>query len=449
MNVVAKFQPALDFSYEWKRIEILARCLIASRDHQHPDASLVTELGDIQQQIEFNRKQQGYWSCITDQPLSYLAQEVMACVYAPYFNPDVALLYQELQQDGNANPGVAFIHKLLALDVQQFINLQQMCFPQGEMISRKLISTEGSGPLLKLSAEKSILAQLSGMPEQFTVIPGAVHITLNAMWDELILPDPQKRMLSELLQWISFSEKVINDWEAQQIGGPVALFTGVSGTGKTYAASVIANVLGWSLYRVDLASLVSKYIGETEKNINSVFEAAEGKNIVLQFDEVDALMGRRGEIKDARDRYANMEVSYLLTRIEQHRGPCILTTNLSKQIDGAFTRRFHFVVSFPRPEYRQRIGLWKLLIPKNAPLSEDIDYKIIADSVALSGGEIRNAAMHAAILAASKDREIMMQDISVGVWRVIQKSDSKSRIKQLRQLAVFLPKEIYVNETNE
>jgi len=449
MNVVAQFKPSLDLSFEWKRIEILARCLIASRDRQQPGPDLIAELSDLQQRIEFNRNQPGYWGFVSNQSLSHLAQELMVCVYAPLFNPDVALLYQELQQDSNVNPGIAFIHKLLALDANQFIGIQQMCFPEGEMLRRNLIRVEGTGPLLKLAPEKSLLAQLAGMPEQNVVIPGAVHITLDATWDDLVLPEPQKRMLREFLQWITYSGKVIDSWGAQPVGGPVALFSGVSGTGKTYTASVIANTLGWSLYRVDLASLVSKYIGETEKNINSVFESAEGQRVVLQFDEVDALMGKRGEVKDARDRYANMEVSHLLTRIEQHRGPCILTTNLSKHIDSAFTRRFHFVVSFPRPEYKQRIELWKLLIPRNAPVSSEIDFDLIADSVALSGGEIRNAAMHAAILAASEDREIRMQDISIGVWRVLQKSDGKSRIKQLRQLASYLPEEIYMSDRDE
>jgi len=449
MNVVAQIKPSLDFTSEWKRIEILSRCLIASRDYKKPDSLLVKELAEIQQQVEFNRSQPGYWGCITNHSLTGLAQELLVCVYAPFFNPDVALLYQELQQEKNTNPSIAFIHKLLALESEKFITMQYMCFPNGEMIQNHLIKTDGGGPLIKLVPEKAVLAQLAGIPGQLAVIPGAVHITLGASWDELVLPMPQKRMLREYMQWINYSDKVVNDWNAQPVGGPVALFTGVSGTGKTYTASVIANTLGWSLYRVDLASLVSKYIGETEKNINAVFEAAEGQNIVLQFDEVDALMGKRGEVKDARDRYANMEVSHLLTRIEQHHGPCILTTNLSKQIDSAFTRRFHFVISFPRPEYKQRLDLWRLLVPAGAPISSEIDFDIISDSVSLSGGEIRNAAMHAAIIAASQKREIRMEDISTGIWRVVQKTDGKSRIKQLRQLAAYLPEEIYASDKDE
>ena len=148
-------------------------------------------------------------------------------------------------------------------------------------------------------------------------------------------------------------------WHGQSVGGPVALFTGPSGTGKTFAAAVLAGALGWPLYRVDLGRLVSKYVGETEENLNRLFDAAHGQPMVLQFDEADALFAKRGEVKEARDRYANMEVSHLLTRIEAHDGPCILTTNLRKQLDSAFTRRFQLVVEFPRLDAAARSELWR------------------------------------------------------------------------------------------
>jgi SpoVK/Ycf46/Vps4 family AAA+-type ATPase len=191
---------------------------------------------------------------------------------------------------------------------------------------------------------------------------------------------------------------------------------------------------------------VSKYIGETEKNLNTLFDAVRGRPILLQFDEVDALMGKRGEVKDARDRYANMEVSHLLSRIEQHQGPCILTTNLRKQIDQAFQRRFHFVVGFARPEARERLALWRRLLPPKAPRAADLDLELVAEAVALTGGEIRNAAHHAAILAASEDRPIGLGEIAIGVWRVLQKTDGQTRSNQLRQLAAYLPQGIMTGD---
>ncbi len=271
-------------------------------------------------------------------------------------------------------------------------------------------------------------------------------IDILAGWDELIIQPAQRRMLQEYLLWIEHAGQVVNQWGGRPAGGPIALFSGPSGTGKTFAASVIANQLGWDLYRVDLGALVSKYIGETEKNLNTLFDAVQGRQILLQFDEVDALMGKRGEIKDARDRYANMEVSHLLSRIEQHQGPCILTTNLRKQIDQAFQRRFHFVVTFPRPEAAERLALWQRLLPERAPRATDLDLALVADAVALTGGEIRNAAHHAAILAAAESSAIGLQQVAIGVWRVLQKTDGQTRISQLRQLAGFLPKEIIQGE---
>ena len=158
-------------------------------------------------------------------------------------------------------------------------------------------------------------------------------------------------------------------------------------------------------------------------------------------------MGKRGEIKDARDRYANMEVSHLLSRIEQHQGPCILTTNLRKQIDQAFQRRFHFVVTFPRPEFQQRLALWHKLLPAKAPLEKDLNLSLAAEAVALTGGEIRNAAMHAAILAISESAAISLNHITAGIWRVLQKSDGQARLNQLRQLADYLPNTIISGES--
>jgi SpoVK/Ycf46/Vps4 family AAA+-type ATPase len=291
-----------------------------------------------------------------------------------------------------------------------------------------------------------LLPVFTGLPRPRLQVPGAVPIALRVDWDDLIVPASQRRMLQEYLLWIRHGEQVVREWGGQPAGGPIALFSGPSGTGKTYAASVIATQLGWELYRVDLGALVSKYIGETEKNLNALFDAVQGRDILLQFDEVDSLMGKRGEIKDARDRYANMEVSHLLSRIELHQGPCILTTNLRKQIDQAFQRRFHFVMTFPRPEVAERLALWQRLLPPRSPRAADLDLPLVAEAVALTGGEIRNAATHAAILAAAEESAIGMPQIACGVWRVLQKTDGQTRLNQLRQLADHLPREIVQGE---
>jgi SpoVK/Ycf46/Vps4 family AAA+-type ATPase len=190
---------------------------------------------------------------------------------------------------------------------------------------------------------------------------------------------------------------------------------------------------------VDLAGLVSKYIGETEKNIGRLLDAAHGRELVLQFDEVDALMSKRGEVKEARDRYANMEVSYLLARIEEHEGPCILTTNLRQQIDKAFTRRFQMVIEFPRPDAAARQRMWQRMLPPEAPLDAAVDARFLAVAVNLSGGNIRNSALHAAYLAAAEGRPIDLGHIALGVWRELAKERPKVPTSALGGLADHLP----------
>ena len=180
--------------------------------------------------------------------------------------------------------------------------------------------------------------------------------------------------------------------------GITALFAGESGTGKTLAAEIIAGELGLDLYRIDLAATVSKYIGETEKNLRRLFDAAEASGAVLLFDEADALFGRRGEVKDAHDRYANLEVAYLLQRMESYRGLALLTTNLRSNVDRAFVRRLRFVVQFPFPDTAERRAIWGRAFPEAIP-RRDLDLDALAQLV-VSGGSIRSIALSAAFSAA-------------------------------------------------
>src|SRR5581483_672071 len=167
------------------------------------------------------------------------------------------------------------------------------------------------------------------------------------------------------------------------------------GTGKTMAAEVIAHELGLDLYQIDLSRVVSKYVGETEKNLDRVFAEAETSNAILFFDEADALFGKRSEVKDAHDRYANIEVSYLLQKLEEHDGAVILASNLSKNIDDAFARRMHYVVDFPLPDESLRLRLWQGMFAPEAPLSTDVDFPFLAKQFPIAGGDIRNVALDA------------------------------------------------------
>ena len=200
-----------------------------------------------------------------------------------------------------------------------------------------------------------------------------------------------------------------------------ALFAGPSGTGKTLAAEVVARELGYDLFRIDLSAIVSKYIGETEKNLDRVFASAENANAVLFFDEADALFGKRSEVKDAHDRYANIEISYLLQKMEQFDGLAILATNLKQNLDDAFVRRLTFSVNFSFPEESERHRLWEALWPSLAPRADDVDLNWFAQEYRLSGGNIRNTVLAAVHLAAANGQVVSRDHLLHATRREYQK----------------------------
>jgi len=234
-------------------------------------------------------------------------------------------------------------------------------------------------------------------------------------WDELVLNEVTLRQLREVADAIRVRDRVYGAWGLGQRSGRgagiAALFCGASGTGKTMAASVVAAAAGQALYRVDLAAVVSKYIGETEQNLDRVFRAAERSDAVLLFDEADALLGRRSEVKDAHDRYANLEVAYLLQKLEEHAGVVILSSNLPKNLDSAFTRRMHFTVEFARPAAALRERMWRGMLPPALPRSEDIAFTWLAERFDITGGEIQAATLDAAFFAAAGDVPLAMSHL--------------------------------------
>jgi ATP-dependent 26S proteasome regulatory subunit len=231
-----------------------------------------------------------------------------------------------------------------------------------------------------------------------------------ATWEDLVLPDREMAILKEVAAHVRQRAKVYEQWgfadKGQRGLGISALFAGASGTGKTLSAEILGHALDLDVYRIDLSAVVSKYIGETEKNLRRVFDAAEGSGVVLLFDEADALFGKRTEVKDSHDRHANLEVSYLLQRMEAYRGLAILTTNLKASLDQAFLRRIRFVVQFPFPDVAQRAEIWRRSFPPQAPQA-DLDFAKLA-RLNVPGGNIRNIALNAAFLAADADQPIAM-----------------------------------------
>lgn len=238
----------------------------------------------------------------------------------------------------------------------------------------------------------------------------AQRIDPRAGWHDLVLPEAQRRALEQIAVHTRHRIRVHHDWgfadKSDRGLGIATLFAGESGTGKTLAAEVLANALGLALYRIDLSAVISKYIGETEKNLRKVFDAAEDIGAILLFDEADALFGKRSDVKDSHDRYANIEVSYLLQRMEAYRGLAILTTNHKSALDSAFSRRLRFVVNFPFPDATQREAIWRGVFPPQTPV-DLLDYSKLA-RLNLAGGNIRNIALAAAFLAAEAGTPVTM-----------------------------------------
>jgi SpoVK/Ycf46/Vps4 family AAA+-type ATPase len=239
-------------------------------------------------------------------------------------------------------------------------------------------------------------------------------------WEDIVLPEDRLNQLKEICSYVKYKNVVYGDWgfgKKLSLGrGLSALFFGISGTGKTMAAEIIAGDLQLDLYKIDLSTVVSKYIGETEKNLNKIFSEAETSNSIIFFDECDAIFGKRSEVKDAHDRYANIEIAYLLQKIEEYEGIVILATNFRKNMDDAFVRRIHFTVEFPFPEEKDRLGIWKGVFPEDAP-TEDIDYEFLAKKFKITGGNIKNIAVCSAFLAAEDSKKINMRHVVRAIKR--------------------------------
>jgi len=234
-------------------------------------------------------------------------------------------------------------------------------------------------------------------------------------WDDIVLPHDALNQLREICQRVTHHHRVFEDWgfdHKLSLGkGVNALFSGPSGTGKTMAAEIVANELELDLYKIDLSSVVSKWIGETEKNLDRIFTAAEKSNAILFFDEADALFGKRSEVRDSHDRYANLEISYLLQKMEEYDGVAILATNMRAHLDEAFLRRLAFIVHFPFPDEQSRRRIWNGVWPREIPFGDDLNFDFLARQFKTSGGVIKNIALAAVFFAAEQDSAVSMRHL--------------------------------------
>ncbi len=323
--------------------------------------------------------------------------------------------------------------RLAPPDPQQAIALWRRGLPEvpevPELATRfrlpagRIVGAVGAAQRLARDAGRAVVATdvseaiALGVAQQVAVLGN--HVQDRQTWDDVVLPPDTMASIKEIVARVKHRHHVLDEWGfREKLGkglGLAALFAGPPGTGKTMIASLIARELGQDLYQIDLARIVSKWIGETEKNLSRVFDAAEGANVMLLFDEADAMFAKRTEVKSSNDRHANAEVNYLLQRVERFEGICILTTNLEGSIDPAFRRRLAFRIEFAMPDEHERLELWRRLVPTRAQVSRDIDFAHLAAEYELAGGNIRNALLRAAFLAATEHEPISMRHLQHAV----------------------------------
>jgi hypothetical protein len=270
-----------------------------------------------------------------------------------------------------------------------------------------------AGPVKRASIEEAVGRRLTMRLGSFGTV-----ITRRARLDEMVLPEDVIDALEDMVAMVRERTQILERWGyARHLGlnrGVSALFSGEPGTGKTMAASVISSALGLELIRIDLSAVTSKWVGETEKHLAKIFDEAQTANAMLLFDEADSLFGKRTELKSAQDRYANLEVNYVLQRMEDFDGVSVLTTNFESAIDAAFLRRLNFRVRFPEPEVEERMELWRRLLPPHTGLGDRVDYKLLAERFVMTGGHIRNAIVRAAVVAARQGRAMEPDDLFAG-----------------------------------
>lgn len=350
----------------------------------------------------------------------------LPAVEIAFTTPD-ATSRRQLWADALRRAGVHADAAVLAETADRFRLSQRQIEAAAE--SLRIASATPDRTALLTAARHQAGAELGGL---------AQRLDTTHSWSDLVLPTATMRLLRHLAGAIRHRERVYLDWGFGGGPGVTALFSGGPGTGKSMSASVLAREAGLDIWRIDLSSVVSKYIGETEKHLDRIFALARDGNAILFFDEADALFGKRSEVKDAHDRYANIEVAFLLQRLEAFDGVVILASNLARNVDPAFSRRMHFVIEFALPDAALRERLWRASIPGRAPLATDVDLAFLARQFAFAGGDIRVAALDAAFAAAADDTSIDMTRLCQAVSRQLLKQGKVPAASDFRPYQALL-----------
>lgn len=356
---------------------------------------------------------------------------VLLAALAPYVDERFGVRYGALTD----RPGVTALtgevaRTLAARSFKGRLDATAMLSAQGRLRAHGLLTLDPPGELSGvLHPDRALVAWVLGLPPEAAVasaeFPARPLTTVHTL-DDVVLPAAARSRIDDLEARITHREMVVEQWgfgaHHDNATGLIALFHGAPGTGKTMTAAAMAASAGLPAYMIDLSALVSKYIGETEKSLAKVFDRATRERCILVFDEADAVFGARTDVGDAHDRYANQEVSYLLSRIEQYAGIVILTTNLLANIDTAFQRRIHVMVEFPEPGPGERERLWAAVTPSELPVDEDIDLAVLAHRYPLTGAQIRDATLDAAYLAAAGPRVVTEDHLLAGIRRQYEKA---------------------------
>lgn len=348
-----------------------------------------------------------------------------------------SLAQQVLSFDGQGVDGLASRFRLVPAQIAQAVNVAQNS-ARWRAATRAAEDCQAQ-PETQLGIRDLFAAARTQSGHDLASL--AQKIEPRYRWDDIVLPEDTVAQLREICQRVAHRRRVLGDWGFEQklsLGkGVNALFAGPSGTGKTMAAEVITSDLELDMYKINLSQVVSKYVGETEKNLDRIFRAAENSNAILFFDEADALFGKRSEVRDSHDRYANIEISYLLQKIEEYDGIAILATNLWQNLDESFIRRLAFTVHFPFPDEASRRRIWSGIWPSETPLDDSVDLDFLAHRFKLSGGNIKNIALAAAFLTAEDGGAVTMAQLLHATRREYQKmgkalSDDELGVSQIQ-----------------
>jgi hypothetical protein len=405
------YDPAINQFALWKELESIHR-FVAMR-HAHFNANDQEEVADTLDELIFEDEASLYHDYIRDYHLTHEQRFTLGLLLAAYLTPD--RLKQTISQTGNSRikqtciliaasgnyfPTATTVALLLQLNDVRYVEKLARVFEFSDLHTKPLFYVSESNMTDSFFAQQihvsptllDLLIFGAPRPPAFSPTFPARLCTTALHWDDLVLTQNTRNQLLDTLRWLTHGPAVVEQMQGRLKPGLKTLFYGPPGTGKSLAAALLGKKSGREVYRIDLSQIVSKYIGETEKNFAEIFNHAHDQNWILFFDEADALFGKRTETRDAHDKYANQETSYLLMRLEDHAGPVILATNFKDNIDPAFSRRFTQIIYFPQPQADERLLLWKSAIPANTRTDASLNYEELARKYEISGAQIVNAA---------------------------------------------------------